>query len=118
MANDKTNFNMQLSITQKDIMDFVTEVIYGDYGFSKADAVIDLFRNSALNYLGLEFDGRINDEMIYQLLLEQKRSKDLDLISFMGLAQYEKITANSKEKGLDISYHEGLIKEYKEREVK
>lgn len=119
MGKDRTNFNMQLTMTQREIMDFVTEIAFDGYGYSKAEVVNLLFKHNALNYLNMGIEPHdISDEMLLELLWEQKKSKDLDLIAIMGLAQYENITAKSKEKGLDTSYHEELIEKYKEREVK
>lgn len=116
MANDKTNFNMQLTTTQKQIMDFVTEVIFEGYNYSKADMVSLLFKNSAIEYLHLGVEPySISDEMLLALLLEEKKRKDLDLVAVIGVDQFEKLIADAKEKGLDTSYNEELIKEYKLR---
>lgn len=116
MGKDKTNFNMQLTTTQKDIMDFVTEVIYGDYGFSKADTVIELFRQSAIDYLGIDFKNRIDDETLFYLLKEYKRGEDMQLITTLGGPErfqsfIDESKANNPEG--DFSYFESLLEDYK-----
>ena len=114
MANDKTNFNMQLTQTQKEIMDFVTEVIFDGRNYSKADTVIHLFRNVALNYLGFDdLKGRFSDESLLSFLKQYKFQEDLNLIAMIGIERYEKFIEDSKEKGLNTSYNEELLKEYK-----
>ena len=119
MANDKTNFNMQLTTTQREIMDFVTEVVFDGYGYSKAEVVNLLFKNNALNYLSMSIEPHeMSDEIVLALLLQAKRTKDVDSIAFTGVELYEKLIAINKKKGLDTSYNEELLKEYKEREVK
>lgn len=120
MANDKTNFNMQLTTTQKEIMDFVTEVVYEGYNFSKADTVIELFRDRAIGYLGINFDGRLNDDTLLALLKEEKKEHDFSMIRTLGADKFEKLIATSKSTypNRDFSQMEELLNEYKEREVK
>lgn len=113
MGKDKTNFNMQLTPTQKEIMDFVTEVIFDGHNYSKADTVIELFRNSAIDYLGINYDGRFDDETLLSLLKEEKFRQDLDLVAVIGTERFEKFINESKEKGMDTSYNEELLKAYK-----
>lgn len=114
MSNDKTNFNMQLTTTQKQIMDFVTEVVFEGYNYSKADMVSLFFKNNAIEYLHLGIEPHsISDEMLLALLLDEKKTKDLDLVSIIGVEQFEKLIADAKGKGMDTTYNEELIKEYK-----
>lgn len=115
MAKDRTNFNMQLTMTQKEIMDFVTEVIYGDYGFSKADAVIELFRQSAIDYLGMDFKNRVDDEILLYLLKDQKRFEDMGIIRTLGPEKYQALIDESKavNPNIDYSYMESLLEDYK-----
>jgi len=115
MGKDKTNFNMQLTTTQKDLMDFVTEVIYGDYSFSKADTVIELFRNRAIEYLGMEFKNRIDDETLLYLLKGQKRDEDMSLVKTLGVDKFQALIDESKlnNPNVDYSYMEGLLEDFK-----
>jgi hypothetical protein len=115
MAKDRTNFNMQLTTTQKEIMDFATEVIYVDYGFSKADTVIELFRKCALDYLGMNFENRIDDETLLYLLKDQKRFEDMGIIRAVGIEKYQALIDESKLKNpnLDYSYMESLLEDFK-----
>ena len=115
MGKDKTNFNMQLTITQKELMDFVTEVIYGDYSFSKADTVIELFRNRAIEYLGIEFTSRIDDATLLYLLKGQKRDEDMGLVKMLGADKFQALIDESKlnNPNIDYSYMEGLLEDFK-----
>ena len=120
MGKDKTNFNMQLTTTQKEIMDFVTEVIFGDYSFSKADSVIELFRNCSIDYLGMDFKNRIDDETLLYLLKEQKRFQDMQLITTLGGPErFQAFIDESKinNPDVDVSYFESLLEDYKNGKI-
>lgn len=118
----KTNFNMQLTNTQKEIMDFSVDVIFAEYKFSKANLVSMLIKKSALDYLNL-FDEKllfdISDEQLLLLLKQQKRDKDMDLISMLGLEKYKSMIKEGKEKypDSDFTYMENLVKEYENKGV-
>ena len=114
MIKEKTNFNMQLTVTQRKIMDFITEVVFEGTNYSKADTVNELFRNAALNYLCIEDENcRIDDETLFALLQEEKMTKDLDLISVVGAEKFENAIKENKSKGIDTSYYEKLLNRYK-----
>lgn len=110
---EKTNFNMQLSVTQKEIMDFVSEVIFENT--SKADTINELFRNAAFNYLGIEENIKIDDITLLSLLKEEKLSKDLDMISMIGVEKFANAINENKSKGLDTSYYEKLLDKYNKK---
>jgi hypothetical protein len=106
----KTNFNMQLSDTQKEIMDFTTDVIFNGQ-FSKAGVVLELFKSEALNYLSYPADCDLSDEIILSALLSHKREEDSKLIGFLGTAQYRKVVDEFKKNypDSDSSYQEQLL---------
>ena len=110
----KTNFNMQLTVTQRKIMDFITEVVFEGTNYSKADAVNELFRGAALKYLCIEDENcRIDDETLFALLQEEKMTKDLDLFSVIGAEKFENAITENKSKGIDTDYYEKLLIRYK-----
>lgn len=119
----KTNFNMQLTDTEKEIMDFVTDVIYADFGYSKADVVSALFRSRAIDYLvenpadGFEeeFFGASNmsDESLMVLLKQKKREEDKALIYGLGVIKYRSMIEKFKTDypNNDCSLMEELLEE-------
>lgn len=111
----KTNFNMQLTDTQQEIMDFVTEFVYQGYDFSKAAMVSVLFKQAGLNYLGFNIDWyNISDEELLTLLKARKREEDKKLIFFMGVDKYKTLIEDYKKEfpERDTSYMENLLIEY------
>jgi hypothetical protein len=113
----KTNFNMQLTDVQKEIMDFVTEVIYSDYNYSKAEVVLELFREAGIQYLGLPEEAIGNDDDILLFSLkEEKMNKDVSTISFFGAEQYKAFIEDSKAKGNNVEYLEKCLAEFLKRE--
>lgn len=111
----KTNFNMQLTDTEKEIMDFVTDVVFQEYNFSKADMVSVLFKNSAINYLGYDIQWHdISDEELLTLLKQHKREEDKKLIIFLGAEKYKSLIDDFKKNypDQDPTYMEGLLKEF------
>jgi len=109
----KTNFNMQITDTQKDIMDFITDVVFFDQ-ISKAGVVMELFREKAYSYLNFPDDTNLSDEMILSALLSNKREEDSRLIGVIGTLQYRKLIDEYKQKYVDgdSSYMEKLLEEY------
>lgn len=113
----KTNFNMQLTDTQKELMDFSVDVIFSEYKFSKANLVSMLVKKSALDYLNM-FDEKtlfeISDEQLLFLLKQEKRNKDMHFINMIGLEKYKAMIKEGKEKypDSDYTYMDGLIAEY------
>lgn len=111
----KTNFNMQLTDTEKEIMDFVRDVVFQGCNFSKADMVSVLVKNSAINYLGynMEFH-EVSDEELLTLLKQRKREEDKKLIFFIGVEKYRNLIEDYKKEYPegDSSYMESLLKEY------
>lgn len=111
-----TNFNMKLTDTEKEIMDFVAEVIYyGDY--SKSDLVIELFKQAAINYLGLPEEAKgIYDEVLLSALRKKKMDEDIAMINMVGAEQYKKLIEDYKEKyGIDsdgVAHLEACLAEY------
>lgn len=112
----KTNFNMQLTDTEKEIMDFVTEVIFQEYNSSKADVVSMLFKRTALNYLGMNDDDwcSISDEMLLTMLKSHKRCEDMRIISIIGAEKYKALIEDYKKEypKEDSAYMEGLLEDY------
>lgn len=116
----KTNFNMQLTDTEKEIMDFVTEVVYQEYNFSKADMVSMLFKNSAINYLQLGVEPhQISDEELLALLKYQKRETDKTNARMIGIDQYRTIISTFIQQypDFDPSYMQGILKEIEEEKA-
>lgn len=110
----KTNFNMQLTETQKNIMDFTAGVIFEDR-LSKASVVMELFRNCALSYLDFPDDcGDLSDEFLYSMLLSRKKEEDSKLIGFMGTFAYKKLIDGFKKADVnyDSSYQDELLEDY------
>jgi hypothetical protein len=109
-----TNFNMKLTDTEKEIMDFVTEVIHGGR-YSKSDLVIELFKQNALYYLGLPEEAvGIYDEVLLSALKKKKMDEDITMINMVGVEQYRKLIEDYKIKyGADSSaYLESCLAEY------
>lgn len=116
---DGTFFNMKLTQTQKEIMDFIASEIYGGNS-SKASVVIDLVRNKAYEYLNFG-DVNFSDEMLLLALLNNKKEKEMLLIQTVGVDNYKKMIEEYKEKhgySDDVKIHEELVKEYEEKSIK
>lgn len=90
MSTNYTNFNMRITDTQKDIMDFVCDVIH-DGLYSKSALVLKYFRDNAFGYIGFEDNVTISDEMLLTLLFERKKEKDFDMIRVVGVENYKKM---------------------------
>lgn len=90
MSKDYTNFNMRITNTQKDIMDFVENVIHEGI-YSKSALILNYFRNNAFGYLGFNDEVNLTDEMLLTLLVEKKKEKDFDMIRFVGVENYKKM---------------------------
>lgn len=119
----KTNFSMQITETQKDIMDFATEVIFDQYEFSKAEMVFYLVKKSALDYVGIPIDElfSISDEILYSMMREKKFDEDMKIITFCGGVDKFRATIERHKKeypGVDCSHFEELLAEYIKREGK
>lgn len=114
----KTNFNMQLSDTQKEIMDFVTDIIYEELGQpTKASVVNILFKQAAIDYLGFDFEWyQVSDEQVMSMLKSKKFETDIHLIGVIGADKYrETIEAYKKSyPDYDPSYMESLLSQYLE----
>ena len=118
-TNNTTNFNMKLTDTEKEIMDFVTEVIHSGR-YSKADLVVELFKQNALHYLGLPDDAIAGDDkFLLSLLKEHKRDEDITMIKMIGIDKYKALIENyKKEYGEDSSkYLEECLVEYERRQI-
>lgn len=110
----KTNFNMQLTLTEKEIMNYVTDVIYGDFNYSKADIVSILFKKAAIQYLNYGFDWNdISDEELLIMLKQKKKDDDKSVIHFIGTEQYKQMIEKFKVEypENDTSYMEMLLSE-------
>lgn len=113
----KTNFSMQLTDTEKEIMDFVAEVVFSGYDFSKAGMVSFLVKEAAINYVGLDdadfISGKISDEFLLSMLKARKRDKDMTMINFMGVRQFRIFIEECKKNpSMDAVYFEELLEEY------
>jgi hypothetical protein len=114
VKTNTTNFNMKLTDTEKEIMDFVTEVIHGGR-YSKADLVIELFKQQALDYLDLPEEAiGIYDEVLLSALKKKKMDEDITMVSMVGVEQYKKLIKDYKEKYGENSaeYLEACLAEY------
>jgi len=119
----KTNFNMQLTETQKELMDFVTNVIYAEYEYSKAEMVNMFFKNACFGYVPFlqDEDGdrlNISDEELLSYLKQEKREKDMNLIRMVGTNKYRIMLEDFKKNypDYDNSYTEQLFAEFIEKE--
>jgi hypothetical protein len=114
----KLTFTMQITDTEKDIMEFVTEVCFQENNFSKADVVSALFKQHALNYLNMNISfNDISDEEILTLLKSAKRDKDSLLVRFLGTDKYKDLIEQYKKEypNGDSSYMEELLADYIQR---
>lgn len=117
----KTNFNMQLTDEEKEIMDFAVEVIFKEYGFSKADMVSMLVKQSALVYLNMDIEHyQLSDDFLLTLLYKQKMDDDFAMIQMVGVEKYKTFVSSAKEKDstFDAHYWDNLIKQCEQLEVK
>ena len=115
----KTNFNMQLTETQREIMDFVTDVIYAQYEHSKAEMVNMFFKNACFGYLPfLQSEDcehfNISDEELLSYLKQEKKEKDMTMIRMVGTAKFRVWIEDCKVKypEIDNSYNEQLLAEF------
>ncbi|KOA74567.1 hypothetical protein ADU78_10390 [Clostridium botulinum] len=113
MSKDNgTFFNMKMTKTQKEILDFVTEVIYDD-SKSKAGVINDLIKQQAINYvfgIGSE-DFNLSDDALLALIKQEKRNRDIQTIRTIGIDKI-KIMVEQKVEGYE--YFEELIKHMEE----
>lgn len=120
----KTAFSMQLTDTQKKIMDYVTSEIFGEEGLSKANVVLKLIREVCWNHLGFTTNqggthdintstSELDDELLKKIE-EKEIANEIRIIEFMGIEQCEKFIEENKKKNIDCSRFESVLKKYKE----
>lgn len=110
----KTNFNMQLTDTEKEIMDFVTDVIF-EGTYSKAQLVLDFFKEKAIDYLGLPEEAMgLYDEVLLSSLKKHKFDNDVDMVGMVGIDKFKAFISDYKSKNADndASYFEKCLAEY------
>ena len=113
----KTNFNMQLTDTQKEIMDFVTDVIF-DSNYSKAQLVLEFFEERALNYLDIPSTevGRIYDDVLLSALKKHKFDDDVRMVGIVGVDKFKASIEDGKSSNTDVTYFEKLLSTYEEKQ--
>jgi len=115
----KTNFNMQLTDEEKEIMDFAVDVIFSEYALSKADLVSMLVKQTAIDYLHMDIEWhQISDEQLLVLLKHEKRSSDFAFLQMVGVDKFKIMLEDFKKKypDKDNSYNEELLAEYIEQQ--
>lgn len=107
-----TFFNMKMTIAQKEILDFVTEVIY-DESKSKAGVINDLIKQQAINYVfgASSDDFNLSDDALLALIKQEKRSRDIKTLMVIGVDKI-KTMVNQKVEGYE--YFEELLKHMEE----
>jgi hypothetical protein len=90
MAKNKTFFNMQMTETQREILD---RLIYNDFpGMSVAGYISFLIKERAHNVLGLDVE---RDDFSFEVLLEffkkEQMEKEERIKAMLGEEQYNKM---------------------------
>ena len=85
--SDNTFFNMKLSKTEKEIMDFVSTFAM-DYPMSKAQMVLEFVKDYAIGYLDLPIDTEeikksMSDEMLLAALIKKLKEKNKQKLIMM-----------------------------------
>lgn len=89
---DKTLFSMQITQTQRDIIDYVKEIRFGGQ-CSTAFYLTQLAVEDALSILGLpaELSDELSDENVLQELKDKIRLEQISMIESIGEERYKKL---------------------------
>lgn len=88
----KTLFSMQMTETQKEIMEYLIEFRHQGQG-SKANYINQLILGDAMEFLGLplNFMNELKEEDILQELKEHAAEEQRKIIAFIGEDKYNKL---------------------------
>lgn len=113
----KVSYSMMITEAQKDIMDFVVDVVE-DGVYSKAHLVMESFVTRAKGYCGLPDDLIMSDEMLLSALKSSKRLSDYNMIPIVGVENYKKMIKEGIDNGtlsdVAVEYMNELLEEFKE----
>ena len=108
----KVQFSMMVTETQKEIMDFVVDIIEGGK-YSKAQFTMEHFIDYAKGYCGMPDGYNLSPKMLLSSLKEAKKRKDSVMVGVIGIENYRKFISESIENGTfseeDIVYHHSLV---------
>lgn len=94
--SNKTYFNMQMTETQKDIMDLMIDYTYNGAKVSKASYIWDLIYNHAMQFLCFPEELKLTDDIILQELLEKKQDEQEMIKKMIGEEKYNDLIEKYK----------------------
>lgn len=93
MTKRPPTFTMNITNAQRDIIDFLVEVVHGGY-FNKSSLILELIKRHAKDYLLLPHDIVLTDEELLDLMVEKNNS---NIKAILGEEKFNKIMAQRKE---------------------
>lgn len=92
MTKRPPTFTMNMTDTQKDLIDFLVDVVHGSY-FNRSSFILELIRRQSKEYLNLPHDIFLSDEELLELMIEKNNN---DIKAFLGDEKFNQIMAQRK----------------------